>query len=139
MDGMMPMTRLEVAASIIGLAGALAGLLWLWIEHRGRTVFASRDDLAGVEEKVGKMDVSHVATKVLAQGNERRISLLEQASANQAERMSELVVKPLGEITRVLQQHGEILASHKSDMRSIGRSLDELKDNMREMKKDHSP
>jgi len=132
-------TLLEVMLAVAALAGIAAGLLWLWIEHRGRTVFVVRGEWASIGEKVSEMDRCHASLKVLADGNEKRITLLEQADANQAERMSELVVKPLEGITRVLQAHGEILASHKSDMRSIGRSLDELRGDMKELKRGQSP
>jgi len=91
---------------------------------------------------VSTMDGCQASLKTLAHGNEKRITLLEQADANQAERMNELVVKPLEKvvdrlegIAKTQQKHGELLAGHTSDLKSIGRSVDLLRDqvNQREL------
>ena len=106
----------EIAGIAVGSAGGLGAIAWALIETRGRRVFASKK------------------IEALANGNEDRIDLLEQAQTHQAELMREAVVKPLGEIAeevkmiRTSQQQSEIQIAHLTEgQKSLGRSMDELR------------
>lgn len=129
------MTWIQSAVSVIAALVALAGVVWLWIEHRGRKVFSTLDQFHGLKVQVIEMDQCQIKTRTLAEKNRDHIALLEQDRKYQAERMSEMVVKPLERvverlegITTVLNKHGEQLAVLEAGDRSLGRSLDQLRD-----------
>lgn len=128
------MNWVEIAGLVLAAAGILGVAVWAVIESRARRVFAPLTDFCELEGKVGEMEKGQAEIRGLLQGQEQRIALLEQADLNQAERMSELVVRPLQKVVERLdaiattqQRHGEMLATHAADLKSVGRTLDEFR------------
>jgi|GEM_PF-6634039 len=104
--------------------------IWALIEWRGRRVWAPK-----------KLEEDHAETARLANANEDRLALLEQAQVHQAEMLEASVVKPLekisGQMDKVVETqetHGREIVALSGGQTSLGRSLDDLRGRMdREM------
>lgn len=126
----------KVAAAVGGVI--LAGLV-PYLELRMRKVFATREDLDGVGRRVGSVETKAERLEELAEGNQRRLDLNEQAAKADRERLTETVAEPLREIragmiaiqetlTSIRVEHGQKIAQHDRDLSALGRGMDDVRD-----------
>lgn len=136
------MTSADYLAIGLSTGGALFALLVAYLELRLRKVFATKEetekDLNGFGSRVTDLKNHVAALEQLAEGNEKRVSLIEQQMSNDHDRWKEQVGDPIKKMSTKIDQivasltdiqlaHGGQLGEHGRDLKALGRTTDDLK------------
>lgn len=105
----------------------------------GKPKFATAADVNGLGGKVHKIQSEVTEARQVAEDAERGVRSLGQAQEAATIRLTEVVVEPMREIAATLKgiheqvaHHGRELARQAEALNGLGRSVDDLRDRVRD-------
>jgi len=110
--------------STIAGSGFVVTVLLLALVERLRRVFATRQELNGVGDRLNALQSLYLQVREAADEARDRAGTTRTEQKHQWERVAEQVIKPLERITEKLESVSEIQAAQTATLEHIGKWLD---------------